>query len=267
MNETPKRKISASKIIADIRSGMSEAGLMQKYGLSESSLKKTLSKLISSGHLLENEIPRRQARETSPVVEPEKKVQLRCPSCDAEWTEDVDECPFCGVVIKKFMASRRIERDVSTASENSGEKNWFSVIVSILICASIGIGLIWWSRHQAKEQSHIALMGSKDLRDLRSRISSGENTPSTHSEPGPLSPIGAESEPAPQPFGETLRPTEPDTIPLQETPQTSPQDQPPKGSDKYLTGQLRQFSSKDFKEQVVEASKVYPVIFQFYSHT
>lgn len=151
MTELQKRRISASKIIADIRSGMSEAGLMEKYGLSQNSLNKTLSKLVDSGHLLESEIPQRQARETSPVVEPEKKVQLRCPSCDAEWTEDVDECPFCGVVIKKFMASRRIERDLETSSEDSGEKNWFSVIVSILICASIGIGLIWWSRHQAKE--------------------------------------------------------------------------------------------------------------------
>ncbi|WP_041286100.1 hypothetical protein [Desulfomonile tiedjei] len=267
MTETQKRRISASKIVADIRSGMSEMELMQKYGLSENGLKKTLGKLVDSGHLRENEIPRRPSRETSPVPEPEKKVQFRCPSCDAEWTEDVDECPFCGVVIKKFLASRGVVRDVPAPSEDSSEKNWFSVIVSILICASIGVGLIWWSRHQAKEQSHVVLMGSKDLEDIRSRISSGSDSVSIPSEAGTPSATSAEAEPAPQPLDETLRPTEHDTIPLKESPQTSPQDQAPKESDKYVTGKLREFSSRDFKEQVVEASKVYPVILQFYSHT
>lgn len=267
MTETQKRRISASKIIADIRSGMSETALMQKYGLSESGLKKTLGKLVDSGHLQEDEIPRRQAPETSPVPEPQKKVQLRCPSCDAEWTEDVDECPFCGVVIKKFMASRGAVRDVPAQSEDSSEKNWFSVIVSILVCASIGIGLIWWSRHQAKEQSPVVLMGNKDLQDIRSRISSKRDPVSIPSEPGASSPVGAEAETAPQSSSETLRPTEHDIIPPKESPQTSPQDQAPKESGKYVTGKLRQFSSKDFKEQVAEASKVYPVILQFYSHT
>jgi hypothetical protein len=36
---------------------------------------------------------------------------------------------------------------------------------------------------------------------------------------------------------------------------------------RYVTGVLRQFGSGDFKKEVVEASKTYPVLFQFYSHT
>jgi hypothetical protein len=36
---------------------------------------------------------------------------------------------------------------------------------------------------------------------------------------------------------------------------------------KYVTGVLRQFGSGDFKKEVVEASKTYPVLFQFYSNT
>jgi thioredoxin-like negative regulator of GroEL len=36
---------------------------------------------------------------------------------------------------------------------------------------------------------------------------------------------------------------------------------------KYVTGVLRQFTSNDFKKEVVEASKTLPVVFQFYSDT
>jgi hypothetical protein len=35
----------------------------------------------------------------------------------------------------------------------------------------------------------------------------------------------------------------------------------------YATGTLRQFTSRDFKREVVEASRVHPVLFEFYSDT
>jgi hypothetical protein len=38
-------------------------------------------------------------------------------------------------------------------------------------------------------------------------------------------------------------------------------------STKYVTGEMRHFHYRDFKKEVVEASKTYPVLFQFYSDT
>ncbi len=42
---------------------------------------------------------------------------------------------------------------------------------------------------------------------------------------------------------------------------------PPPAKNDYATGELRRFTSGNFKKEVVEASRTYPVIFQFYSDT
>jgi hypothetical protein len=50
-------------------------------------------------------------------------------------------------------------------------------------------------------------------------------------------------------------------------PKPSVESKPPAASTKYVTGVLRQFNSGNFKAEVVEASKMYPVLFQFYRDT
>ncbi|MGB9618243.1 MAG: hypothetical protein ACPL7J_13045, partial [Desulfomonilaceae bacterium] len=54
-----KRKIKAKEIIADIRAGMMDQELMEKYNVSQNALKSIFQKLIDSGSLQQHELEER----------------------------------------------------------------------------------------------------------------------------------------------------------------------------------------------------------------
>jgi len=54
-----KRKIKAKEIIADIKSGMMDQELMEKYSVSQNALKSIFQKLIDSGSLQPSELEQR----------------------------------------------------------------------------------------------------------------------------------------------------------------------------------------------------------------
>ena len=68
-----QQKISASEFIADIRSGMDNAGLLAKYQIPLERLQFLFSKLITAGHLKQSEIDIRN--------QPTSKYS--CPACGA----------------------------------------------------------------------------------------------------------------------------------------------------------------------------------------
>ena len=56
-----KKKISAKKAVADIRSGMSDADLMGKYVLSNTGLQSLFDKLVTAGYIDLSELLERNA--------------------------------------------------------------------------------------------------------------------------------------------------------------------------------------------------------------
>jgi hypothetical protein len=62
-----KRRIRAKDVVRDIRAGMSNAALMEKYQISERSLQRILSQMLDAGALMEIELVGRL-----PVSEPEQ---------------------------------------------------------------------------------------------------------------------------------------------------------------------------------------------------
>ena len=56
-----KKKLSAKKVVGDIRSGMSDAALMRKYLLSNAGLQSLFDKLITAGYMDLAEILERTA--------------------------------------------------------------------------------------------------------------------------------------------------------------------------------------------------------------
>jgi len=73
----PKRKISASDFVDDIRSGMSQVALMEKYGLSSRGLVSAYRKLVDAGILEPEEAPENLERDEVEVVE-ELRQEARC---------------------------------------------------------------------------------------------------------------------------------------------------------------------------------------------
>ncbi len=278
MTESGKRKLSAKEILADIRSGMDYSGLKRKYGLSDKSFGYVLKQLSTAGLLTENEMRLLQplSGSSKPSREMPGQPQWRCPACNAPQAAEVRECPACGVVVAKFVA-RQVEEDrLSSVSprftrdpDPGGGKGWASVILSIVIFALIGGAVLLWSSHRATEKSKIAALDlrTQSFQEVESEAgqpldssndleSTGIDSSEVKIEDGReinLSPeriVAVPKEPA---APKVARPRETAT-PAPETP-------------RYVTGVLRQFASGDFKKEVVEASKTYPVLFQFYSNT
>jgi rubrerythrin len=263
---TPKRKISAKEFVSDVRSGMNESELKQRYELSDDALKKVFSRLTAAGLLTEHEIPRgiEATAGGAQLSRREEDPSWRCPSCGAAQAEAVEECPECGVIVEKFLARQKLGEHVPIAvvRDDSGG-SWPGVVASIVVCIVVSTGLVYWATHRAREKAYVPAKIAKPqtFREIQGsggshqseapdgetqgRWSENESSSSSSGppEPPPQSPIASkENSPLPQ------------------------ENRVPSG-DKYRTGVLREFSSKDFKEEVVEASKTYPVIFQFYSST
>src|SRR5271157_2419642 len=95
-----KRTFSTRGILADIEAGMDDAGLMGKYGLSETTLQSLFKKLVDIGVWHRRDLEKR-------TLMPEKSIAIawECPACGTPQPKAYDECPRCGVVAEKFKKS------------------------------------------------------------------------------------------------------------------------------------------------------------------
>ena len=93
-----KKTINAKQALTDIRSGMSDTELMEKYGLSDKGLQILLKKLVDVGHLKEHELQARSSATSAGV-----RIAWKCPACGTPQTRAYDECPNCGVIVVKFQ--------------------------------------------------------------------------------------------------------------------------------------------------------------------
>jgi hypothetical protein len=279
MTDPVKRKLSAKQILADIRSGMNVSGLKRRYGLSDKSLEYVLKQLSTAGVLTEDEKRRLQPRHGSPKPSHEAPVlppQWRCPACNAPQAAEVRECPACGVVVAKFMARQAEEDRLSSVSprftrdpDPGGGKGLASVILSIVVLVIIGGALLVWSSHRATGKSKIAALDltTQSFQEVESEADqSQENSNDLESTGIDSSEAKIEDSREINLYPERIVavpkvPAAPKVARPRETATPAPE------TSKYVTGVLRQFGSGDFKKEVVEASKTYPVLFQFYSHT
>ncbi len=183
---------------------------------------------------------------------------------------------MCGVVVAKFVAGQeeghlvsRFSPSYTRDADSGGGASWTSVIVSIVIFALIGGAVLVWSSHRAKEKTNLAAL---DLRTPSSQEveseadQSQENSNDLESTDIDSSEVKIEDGPgrieAPPPIVAL-----PEERPARQLEPSRETPLPPSETPNYVTGVLRQFASGDFKKEVVEASKTYPVLFQFYSNT
>jgi len=287
-----KRKISAKEILADIRSGMDASGLKRKYQLSDKALDSVCAQLAVKGALTEHEIRRlRSLRDTSEAPpEIPKRPRWRCPACNTPQAAEMPECPACGVVVEKFVAAQEkpdhLLSAASPASLDTGpaeRAGWTPIIISMVFFAFAGTCLLLWSTHRSKEAHRVSELdaGVQSLQQTETEADRTqedsvdlESVDKEHSEVdiGDAKDIVLFQPPAaaiPQdsPERAVAVPREKPPPPREQTPTHREETSTPPTKPKYVTGVLRQFSSRDFKKEVVEASKTHPVLFQFYSQT
>ncbi len=87
-----KITVSAKEILADIKAGMNNTALMQKYGLSDKGLQSIFKKLVDAG-MLEREESEKRASASEKSID----WAWKCPACGKLLTKQA-ECPDCGVI-------------------------------------------------------------------------------------------------------------------------------------------------------------------------
>jgi hypothetical protein len=113
----PKRKIDAREALKDIRQGMTDEELMEKYSLSAQGLQSLFHKLVEAGLITQYELDDRAPFGTRTVA----LDIFRCPSCGMPQFEKFDVCPQCGVIVSKFVEqTRSIKKKVATGSSPGG---------------------------------------------------------------------------------------------------------------------------------------------------
>jgi|GEM_PF-1346393 len=111
-----KETINAKEILVDIKAGMDNAALMEKYQLSEKGLQNLFKKLEDAGVLKQREPEKRPSG-------PHKVIQYtwKCPACGKPQTRRSDECPECGRIGSRIKTelSEQVEeiKDAGTRGE------------------------------------------------------------------------------------------------------------------------------------------------------
>ena len=112
----PTVRIDARHVVADIRQGMSDAALMEKYQLSGGALQTLFRKLLSAGLI--------ERREISDRVRPaEKTLTLEtyvCPACKMPQFYEFEVCPQCGIIVAKYRTDgHQWKKEVESKREGS----------------------------------------------------------------------------------------------------------------------------------------------------
>ncbi|HTY26036.1 MAG TPA: hypothetical protein VMC85_23100 [Desulfomonilaceae bacterium] len=83
---TPKRKIRAKPFLSDLRNGLGDTELMEKYALAESQLHKVFEKLVDAGAIDEMELFMRTSLSDSTITKAFVETQ-----CAVEEMGDVED--------------------------------------------------------------------------------------------------------------------------------------------------------------------------------
>ncbi len=116
----PKPQLSAKEILQDLRAGMDDAALMEKYNLSAQGLQSAFNKLIAAGVLKQAELDQR-TRPHEQVI----NTVWKCPACGKPQTRELEECPDCGVIATKFLKRQEEKRNLELGGrlQQKKEKN------------------------------------------------------------------------------------------------------------------------------------------------
>ena len=104
-----KVQVKAKDVLRDIRAGMSDKNIMEKYRLSEMGLASLFKKLKKQGLIRRSDVGRGKPADSPPQPPTEliKKDPWRCPACGSEFDDQFDECPQCGIVVAKYSGQHQ----------------------------------------------------------------------------------------------------------------------------------------------------------------
>ncbi|AFM24492.1 hypothetical protein [Desulfomonile tiedjei] len=118
-----KRKIRAKDMVHDIREGLSDSQLIEKYGLTSRGLQYIFRKLVQTGLMTDLEFFERSKLTESEVFRAfsdHSSEVIKCPNCGQALSEQGDECIFCQTidVTKGACLASDVSGEAEVASSN-----------------------------------------------------------------------------------------------------------------------------------------------------
>jgi hypothetical protein len=92
-----KRKIKAKEFLTDIRDGMDDEFLKEKYGLSTRGVLQVMNRLIWQGLMSASELAQRRSVATTVFL-----PTFQCSSCGEIAYSVLEKCPHCGSTMKNL---------------------------------------------------------------------------------------------------------------------------------------------------------------------
>lgn len=133
-----KRKVSAKEVLGDIKAGLTDAGLMKKYGLSIKGLDALFARLLKERLVTEGDLftrgsqlhgtvdilpSRRGMSPSTDRTDPDQmSFRFRCPQCRSLEVEDYTVCPRCGFKVAEFNAKHSAKQKESKNSRDENRK-------------------------------------------------------------------------------------------------------------------------------------------------
>jgi len=90
----PEKKISARSIMMDLKTGLSDRELMDRYGLSFQGLQTVFTQLIAANLATEGYFEKRAVKQAG--ARPTEEKAGTCPYCGHTMPEGTKRCPRCG---------------------------------------------------------------------------------------------------------------------------------------------------------------------------
>ena len=110
MDVPEKKTLSAKEILRDIKDGMTDVELMEKYHLGPKTLQSLFEKLVDAGAIQQSDLDLRNSNPQETAEEgnfaEESSSGFTCPACKMPQSKQFDVCPQCGVIVEKFLASK-----------------------------------------------------------------------------------------------------------------------------------------------------------------
>lgn len=158
----PKKKINAKEVVRDIKAGMHNNALMQKYELSPGQLKGLIKKLEDAG-LIKPPEPEELAPDAHDTFD---EPYMTCPACGYGQNGEFDDCPRCGVVVSKYEPPKPppgTEQSPDGSPKKPAIEVWpeqtkpnlrgIKIIVVLALILVAFIALVLYDKHRKAQQA------------------------------------------------------------------------------------------------------------------
>jgi hypothetical protein len=113
---TAPKKISAKAIMTDLKAGVSDSDLMEKYGISFQGLQDLFRKLVGAGLATQAYFDKRSMKQIGGRNEKEETVRT-CPYCGYSSTEQFRECPRCHQDVSEWLDTMELTKILTGSFE------------------------------------------------------------------------------------------------------------------------------------------------------